>query len=424
MIWFLFKGLLRDRHRSLFPFTVVSLGVALAVLTFCFMHGVVDDTVRSNAKIETGHVKITTGGYNAISSQIPNDLAVTGLADFMAMLSAEYPSVEWTPRIKFGGLLDLPDEKGETRAQGPAIGIALDLLGSHSRESERLNLEAAIRSGRLPTRPGEIMVSEEFARRLGTGPGEKATLISSTANGAMTVQNFMLVGTMKFGIGPLDRNTVIADLADMQYFLDMEDAAAEILGFFPNMVYNAELADSLARRFNMRYGVPDDEFSPVMLTLRAQRGLGEYLDVVGFRVSLILLVFFFVMSVVLWNAGLMSGIRRYGEIGVRLAIGQSKIAVYGNLLGESTLIGIAGSLVGTCVGLSVSYYLQEVGLDISAMTKGSGVIMTNIIRAKVTPAGYYIGFIPGLLATLAGTAVSGISIFRRQTAQLFRELEA
>jgi putative ABC transport system permease protein len=423
MIWFVLKGLIRDRHRSLFPLIVVSLGVALAVLTYCFMHGVVDDTVRSNAKIETGHLKITTAGYNAIASQIPNDLAITGVADFLAKLGSDYPGVEWTPRIKFGGLLDLPDEKGETRAQGPAIGISMDLLGENSREVERLKLGTALKRGRLPEAPGEILVSEEFTLRLGAEPGEMATLISSTATGALAVQNFTVAGTVKFGIGPLDRNTVIADLSDIQYFLDMDDAAAEILGFFPNMVYDVTSSDSLAVNFNMRYGIPDDDFSPVMQTLRQQRGLGEYLDMVGFRVSLIVLVFFFVMSVVLWNAGLMSGIRRYGEIGVRLAIGQSKIAVYLNLIAESLLIGIAGSAAGTCLGLMISYYLQEVGLDISAMTKGSSVIMANVIRARVTPVSYYIGFIPGVLATLAGTIVSGISIFRRHTAQLFRELE-
>jgi putative ABC transport system permease protein len=423
MIRFIIKGLLRDRHRSLFPFIVVSLGVALAVLTYCYMHGVVDDTVRSNAKLETGHVKVTTVGYRAIASQIPNDLAVTGLESVLTMLEAEYPGIDWAPRIKFGGLLDLPDEQGETRAQGPAMGLALDLLGESSSEVERLNLGAAIDRGHLPEGPGEIMISDEFARRLGAKLGETATLISSTANGAMAVQNFTLVGTITFGIGPLDKNTILADLADMQYTLDMEGSAAEVLGFFPNMLYDPVRADSIARRFNMRRSFADDELSPVMATLRQQRGLGEYLDIVGLWVSVIVMVFFFVMSVVLWNAGLMSGIRRYGEIGVRLAIGQSKIAVYANLIGESILVGIAGSAVGTCIGLLVSYYLQEVGLDISAIMKGSSVIMANVIRARVTPAGYYIGFIPGLLATLAGTLVSGISIFRRQTAQLFKELE-
>ena len=58
------------------------------------------------------------------------------------------------------------------------------------------------------------------------------------------------------------------------------------------------------------------------------------------------------------------------------------------------------------------------------MMKGSNMIMANVIRAKITPAGYYIGFIPGLLATLLGSTISGIAVFRRRTARLFKELEA
>jgi putative ABC transport system permease protein len=422
LIRFLLKGLIRDRHRSLFPFIVVTLGVTLAVLAYCFMHGMIDDTVRSNAKLDTGHVKIMTNGYMAISSQVPNDLGIAGLGELLELLRSEYGEMEWAPRIKFGGLLDIPDDSGETRAQGPAIGFAMDLLSDDSLEAERLNLAGVVREGRLPNRPGDILVSEEFAARLGSRIGETATLISSTANGGMAVHNFTISGTVRFGIGPLDRNTVIADISDIQYALDMEDGAGEILGFFPNMVYNAADADTLTRRFNAMYGDHDD-FSPVMVTLREQRGLGEYLEMVNAWAFVILLIFFFVMSVVLWNAGLMSGIRRYGEIGVRLAIGQSKTGVYAALLAESALIGLAGSVAGTVAGLAVSYYLQEVGLDVSVMTKGSEVIMANVIRARITPASYYLGLIPGLLSTFAGTAVSGISIFRRQTAQLFKELE-
>jgi len=423
LIHFLLKGLVRDRNRSLFPLIVITLGVMLGVVTYCFMHGVIDETIRSNAKLSTGHVKITTRGYRALASQVPNDLGIVGLDRLLAALDRGYPRMEWTPRIKFGGLLDIPDESGETRAQGPAIGLAFDLLGEDSREAERLNLERAIQEGEMPQSQGEILVSEDFAERLGAGVGETATIISSTANGAMAVENFTIAGTIRFGIGPLDRNTVIADLADVQYALDMENSAGEVLGFFPNMVYDREAADSLASSFNMARSRPGDDLSPVMMTLREQNGLGEYLNMVGFWVSLILLVFFFVMSVVLWNAGLMSGIRRYGEIGVRLAIGESKDRLYLSMLSESVLIGIAGSVLGTFLGLTVSYYLQEKGLDISSMTKGSDVIMANIIRARITPVSYYIGFIPGLLATLLGTAISGISIFKRQTAQLFKELE-
>ena len=424
MIRFLLKGLLRDRHRSTFPIIVVTLGVGLAVLAHCFMYGFIDDAVRSNARIDTGHVKIMTRGYKAIASQLPNDLAIQDLEVFLADLRQEFPGRSWAPRIKFGGLLDIPDEEGDTRSQGPVMGIALDLLEEGAGEVARLNLEAALCRGRLPGAPGEILLSDDFANTLEVAVGETATFIGSTASGALAVQNFRIVGTIRFGMGPLDRNTMMADVRDMQYALDMEDAASEVLGYFPNMVYDRAGADSLAVSFNRRKSDAGDTMSPVMLTLREQNGLGEYLDIVDFRASLLLIVFFVVMSIVLWNAGLMSGIRRYGEIGVRLAIGESKNRVYASMLWESLLIAIVGSAVGTVVGLAASYYLQEVGLDLSGMTQGSGVLMANVMRAKITPASYYIGFIPGLLATLVGTAVSGIGVFRRQTAQLFKELEA
>jgi putative ABC transport system permease protein len=35
-----------------------------------------------------------------------------------------------------------------------------------------------------------------------------------------------------------------------------------------------------------------------------------------------------------------------------------------------------------------------------------------------------IGFVPGLLATGLGTAISGMGVYKRQTAALMKELEA
>jgi putative ABC transport system permease protein len=424
MTKFLLKGLIRDRHRSLFPIIIVSIGVMTSILMFCFMHGMMDEMVRSNARLNTGHVKIMTRGYSEIADQLPNDLALMRADDLLAALERDYPEMEWAARIKYGGLLDLPDENGETRAQGPVIGFAADLLGPASKEIGRLGLEEAVVRGRLPEAHGEIVISDEFAGNLDAGIGDMATLISATSNGSMAIHNFTIVGTIRFGIGPLDRNSMIADLGDIQYALDMEGGAGEILGFFPNLVYDEKAADRITLAYNATIEDPTDDFSPVMLTLRDQYGLGEYIDLLNFRVSIILFIFFFVMSLVLWNAGLMSGIRRYGEIGVRLAIGESKIHVYSSMLGESILIGFVGSLIGTGLGLAISYYLQEVGLDISSMMRGSTMLMANIIRAKITPVSYYIGFVPGFFATFLGSAASGIGIFKRRTAQLFKELEA
>jgi putative ABC transport system permease protein len=62
-------------------------------------------------------------------------------------------------------------------------------------------------------------------------------------------------------------------------------------------------------------------------------------------------------------------------------------------------------------------------MDFSNMMKGSNMLMSGVMRSKITPAAFYLGFIPGLAATVLGSLISGIGIFRRQTSQLFKELE-
>ncbi len=423
MIRFLVKGLLRDPNRSVFPVLIVGAGVMITVLFYCWVLGVREDITRTSAVLDTGHVKITTKAYGEIPGQMPNDLALSGIGRLVPELFRDCPEMDWVPRIKFGGLLDFPDDKGETRVQGPVLGMAVDLLTPGSTEVRRLNLAGAIVRGRLPEKPGEILVSEEFAEKLGVDLYETATLISATATGGMAVQNFILAGTVRFGIGVMDKGTLIADITDIQYALDMADSASEILGFFPDMNFDEVRALGEKTRFNAVYENIRDEFSPVMTTLKDQSGPGEYLDWVDRWIFIFIFVFILVMSIVLWNTGLMSGIRRYGEIGVRLAIGESKGHVYQALIGEALATGMAGSILGTFLGLGFSYYLQEVGIDISGMLQSAAILFPNILKAKIGSGAFYIGFIPGLGATVLGSLVSGISIFSRETSQLFKELE-
>jgi len=424
MLRFLFKGLLRDHHRSLFPVIIVSIGVMLTVVLTCWFRGVVGDLTYTNAILDTGHVKIMTRGYADIADQAPNDFALFPVSALLAELKRAAPELDWAARIKFGGLLDIPDEQGETRAQGPVFGIGIDLFSIDSLERQRLNLDHALVRGRLPQAAGELLISDQLAQNLGVNVGETATLISATSRGSMAVQNFIVVGTLSFGVGAMDHNAILADVADIQNALDLYDAAGEVLGFFPNQVYQDAAARTIQQAFTAKYGAGGDDFAPIMLTLKDQNGLGEYLDMVETWIFVFIVVFIGIMSVVLWNTGLMSGIRRYGEIGVRLAIGESKGHVYWSLIGEAILIGLIGTISGTLCGLSLAYYLQEVGIDISAMMARGSMLISTVIRARITPIDAFIGLIPGVCATTFGAMLAGINIFKRQTAQLFKELEA
>ena len=424
MIAFVLKGLLRDRSRSLFPVLMVTAGVFLTVVLYGFMQGVLGDLVSSTAKYDTGHVKITTRAWQELADQTPNDLALMDADNIIAQMRQSEKDMFWTGRIRFGGLLDVPDDRGETRAQGPVAGLAIDLLGSDSPEKSIFALEDALVRGRLPGERGEILISDNFAQNLGAAPGDTVTLIGSTMYGAMAIANFTIAGTLSFGVVALDRGMILVDLRDAQTALDMEDTVSEIVGFSRDMVYSKKEMESLAADFNDRFSNGGDQFSPFMVTLGQQNGLEEYLAYADSMGLIIVAIFVVAMSIVLWNSGLMNGLRRYGEIGVRLAMGEGKGRLYRWMVFESLIIGLVGSGAGTALGLAVTGYLQYHGLDFGSFLSQSSLMLPNVFRARVTPASYAIGFFPGVFASVLGALFAGIGIFRRQTAQLMKELES
>ncbi len=422
MIRFLLKGLLRDRTRSLFPLLTVAAGVMLIVFLHAWLNGARSSMVQSTARYRTGHVSVMTAAYAKDADHIPNDLALLGIDTLLMRLRDRYPDLLWTPRIAFGGLLDIPDEHRETREQTPVSGLGVNLLSNDSPEWTVLNIRPSLAAGRLPEHHQEILIADELARQLHVRPGQQATLISSTMYGSMAVTNFTICGTVRFGITAMDREAILADLSDIQAALDMDNGAGRILGFFRDGLYHEEKAAAISRDFNASFAGPG-KFAPVMGTLRDQSGLSDILDYVRLFSQVIVAVFGFAMSVVLWNAGLTGSLRRYGEFGMRLAVGEEKGHVYRTLIAESLAVGIAGSILGTAIGLLFAYFLQVKGIDISSMLKDSSMMLSDVIRAQIEPATFVIGFVPGILAPFLGSAISGIGIYRRQTSQLFKELE-
>ena len=424
MIRFLIKGLLRDRARSVFPAATVIAGVTLTVFFQTYIGGIDTNLSESSAAFSTGHMKVTSRAYAKEADQAPNELAYSGMKKLLEQLRREYPDLIWTPRTRFAGLIDIPDDKGQTRAQAPVFGMGIALLSGGGAERQIMNLEKSIVRGRLPNRRGEILISDGLARKLGVGPGATATLISSTMFGSMATSNFTIAGTVNFGVRAMDRGAMIAEIEDVQAALDMEDTAGEAVGFFRDSLYHRQVADRIAKTLNAGWAKNNDEFAPIAATMHEQPGASEFMDYIEAISGAVVAIFTIVMSIVLWNAGLIGGLRRYGEIGLRLAFGEDHGRIYRAMLVESVVIGLVGSVVGTALALAPSYWLHVYGLDLGYLFANSSLMLNSVLRTEITPASFVVGFIPGLAANLIGTTFSGIGIYKRQTATLMKELEA
>ncbi|MGJ3236943.1 ABC transporter permease [Marivirga sp.] len=423
MIQFILKGILRDKNRSLLPVIIVALGVTLTVFLSGYLAGVFQDIIHQNARFETGHVKIMSRSYADNKEQLPIDLALLDVDQLQESLEKSYPKVEWVKRIKFGGLLDLADEQGNTKGQGPASVMAVSLFSKESQEAERLNIKQALVSGEIPSKNGEVLIAHDFSEKLDIEIGDEITYVGSTMYGSMAFQNFIVSGTVHFGTAGFDRGAVVMDISDAQTLLDMDNGATEILGYFESGQYESEKAFEITNEFNQKHAASEDEFAPEMFSLEQQNNLGDMLAYSNYMSQIIVIVLIFAMSVVLWNTGLLGGLRRYKEYGIRLALGESKGSIYRKSIIEAILIGGMGSIIGTILGLLATYYMQEIGVDISDLMPQSSMMIPSTLRAKMIPSQFYIGFIPGVFAMVLGNMLSGLGIYKRQTAHLFKELE-
>ena len=426
---FIFKGILRDKGRSLLPVIVVSLGALLTVFLYSWVTGVLGDSIEMSSNFEGGDVKIMTKAYAAEFNQFPNDLALLDVEELLKELETVFPEIDWAPRIRFGALADFPDSLGETRGQGPVAGWAMDLLSENTREPERFNLPAAIIRGKVPQKRGEVLLSEDLAARFGASPGDAFTLFGTTMEGGFSFVNFVIAGTVRFGTTGLDRGAVLMDLEDARSAFAMEDAAGEILGFLPEIHYDDRRAHETVVRFNDHFGQfaeisgDDADFSPTMLTLSQQEGMAQILVYSQAISAMLIFLFVAAMAIVLWNAGLLGGLRRYTEFGVRIALGESKGHIYRSLIWEALMIGALGSVLGTAVGVALVFIFSARGFDFSSFMQNATILIPGVVRPAITPVIYYIGFIPGVFSMVLGNMLAGTGIYKRETSRLFNELD-
>ena len=69
--------------------------------------------------------------------------------------------------------------------------------------------------------------------------------------------------------------SVVIDIEDVRNALDMNNAAGEIVGYLPDNYYDEEKVEQVVNRFNRLFPASEDEYAPVIMTLRQQNNLGR-----------------------------------------------------------------------------------------------------------------------------------------------------
>jgi putative ABC transport system permease protein len=430
MIAWILKGIFRDKTRSLFPFLVVTVGVSLMIFFVGFIEGIFAGMIDGMANLDTGHLRVVNKAFYEEEHLNPMDRALAAQTETGAWLNAN-SDVQWSPRIRWGAIMDVPDESGETLSQTPVLGMALNILSPQSPERERLQLADSILEGRLPEKANEMLVGYQLADTLRLKLNQPVTLLGQSFDGGMATDNYIVVGFIRFGVSALDKKMALIDILDAQRTFYMEDMVTDWLGFAPSHVTYKDyplIRSEIERRLQEFKDHPPKEWArddePIVLSILDQRNMNNLVRTFETVKTIVLGIFVFLMTLVLWNAGLLNGIHRYGEMGLRLALGETPWILIFRLATEAFFIGVLGSVAGCLIGGATVYYLQEVGVDMGDAFSKTGMMLTDVARGRLTVEGFLFGIAPGLTASVLGSLIAGLGIFKRSEADLFRELEA
>ena len=234
-----------------------------------------------------------------------------------------------------------------------------------------------------------IVVGEELSRRIGLRVGDSLSVVNFSAAGLNLARpdsmDLVVTGKFKTGFLEYDAGWGFVSLA----------TAAELGGGVPDTI-GVKLRDRFADREAIRRihaAAPDLE---VVSWRDYNRSIFGALRLEKTLMMLLIGLIFVVVGVNIYQSLRRSVVERTEEIGVLKALGASAGSLQFVFVLEGLMIGLAGAILGTALGLLLSF-------NINAVFAGAEAVVNGVLGA--------VGWIVGLFAPAQRGVNGGFSIF-------------
>ncbi|MBX3646344.1 MAG: ABC transporter permease [Rhodocyclaceae bacterium] len=340
------RNVLRNRRRS--AITVLSIAIGLAALTFvwAFIDGMNQQMITNSTRLLAGDIQVHLRGYHddprpeRTMDKSEHKLA-TALADpnvAAATLRLEGKALASGADKSRGVLLVGVDPQGETRVS---------------------ELFRTMVSGRPPVNGSQsVAIGEQLAKSLRLAAGDDLVLVGQAFDGSVASAKLPIQGIFRSGIDDLDGRLVVLPIEQLREFFAAPSAASAIALRLKDSGQLIPTQSRLTRDFGPDYEVLG---WPQLLPMVA--AMARFHEVTAW---VVLVVFFGIVAAAVANPVLMSVLERTREFGIMRAIGMSRARLLGLVLMEATWLGLLGLLAGNLLGLGVTTYFADAGIDMGA----------------------------------------------------------
>ena len=385
------RNLWRNTRRTCITLAAVCLSTAILMASYGLMDGLMQHAVSNATNLVVGEVQVHAQGYRADHS-IYKALNEPDLI----LQAAKQKNVAAAPRRYGYGLVAVGTKSAGARFWGvePASERTTFDLAQHLQEGRFLS----------ETTQRGVVLGQKLARSLQAQIGSEIVVVVQAADGSLGNDLYTVTGILKAAGDSIDRNAALIHAADFVELFVSGERIHEVALNSRGMVSPEGLTALLS------IAAPEEE-------IKSWRQLmPEVSDMVNLFDAFIWifgLIFLLAAGMGVMNTMLMATYERIREFGILKALGATPWGIIRDVAAEALMLAALGTVLGTILGLAGSYYLQEVGLDLSIFAgtySVGGVAFDPIWRATISPKMVFIPvvlmLIIGLLASLYPAALA------------------
>jgi ABC-type lipoprotein release transport system permease subunit len=404
MVTLALRNIWRNRRRTLLTLSAMIVSLSLLILSLGVYSGMIRDMLASATEQYRGHVVVSRVGY-----QDDHDLFATfrPSAELEKRIAADPQVVGLSPRLRAYGLV----AHGQNTRPAELLGIE----PRHERQVTRL--QEHLTAGHYPTdRDNGALIGRGLADRLGVGPGDELIFVTQAADGSIGNDLLPVSGIFATGDSRQDNQLVLVSLPWLQNLMVLPGQVHEMA-----LALKAPLlAGETAGRLDALLPGDLDALSWGELLPEMQEAIASY-DVSRLIMAGIL---YFATGLGILNTLFMSVMERTREFGILMALGMTPWRIRTLVLLETLLMSCLALAVGLALGLAMTFYMDQVGIDLSGtltpITYAGGTILPRL-HAVFEPANLTVPALLLLLVALLAGWLPANRAARLRPVQALRE---
>jgi putative ABC transport system permease protein len=395
------RNVLRQRARTAMTLAAIAFGVIGLILSGGFVQDIFVQLGEAVIHSQSGHLQVAKAGFAAKGARRPDQYLIAQPDALKAQLAAERGVADVMGRISFSGLLN--NGRSDLSIVGEGIEPEREARnGTYLFISAGRQLEDGDRFGAL--------LGRGVAQALNLAPGDRATLVVSTRDGATNTLDLEVVGVFQTFSKDYDARAVKIALPAAQELLDTRGVNTLVVAL-------GRTRDTTRTAAALRSQVASQGFE-VSTWVELNDFYDKTVKLYDRQFGALRLIILAMVLLSVTNTVNMTIFERVGEFGTMRALGNRGANVFALVLAESVVLGFAGAALGTVLGVVLALVISAIGIP---MPPPPNADIGYTAQIQLVPSVIASAFAIGVIATVLAAILPAWRVARTDVVEALRQ---